>query len=137
MRLRILLDRTYGYTAQMWLQEGDLALARHHAEQGLEVSRADGYLFGQAFNLSLLGQVTILEGERAAGQALVLEALDGFLAIGARPEAARTHAVLASLGPEDDRAEHLARARSLFDELGMEAELARLGSRDPQPDPSV
>jgi DNA-binding SARP family transcriptional activator len=93
--IRILLDRAYAYLAEILLTKGELQAAEEAATQGLQIAREDGYRFGAAFNTRVLGQIALASGRREEARRYGAEALGCFARMGARPEMARCHALLA------------------------------------------
>jgi tetratricopeptide (TPR) repeat protein len=118
--LRILLDRAWAYLAELLLEAGDVAGARQAACEGLRIARADGYRFGIAFNTRLRGQVAAAEGRVEVAYGCLITALEEFKAMGALPEIARCHRLLAGVAPDADAEErHRVRARELDRALGL------------------
>lgn len=87
----------------------------------------DGYPFGIALNTRVLGQIAAAAGDTAEARRRVAPALERFIALGARPETARCHALLANLAEtEAERTGHRRRAEALFRKMGMAWDLERL-----------
>lgn len=125
--MRILLDRSYAWLAEMRLQAGEVAAAETAASKGVEIAEKDGYPFGIALNTRVLGQIAAAAGDRTEARRHIAPALERFSTLGARPETARCHALLADLAEtEAERVDHRHRAEALFREIGMAWDLERL-----------
>jgi DNA-binding SARP family transcriptional activator/tetratricopeptide (TPR) repeat protein len=112
--MRILLDRAHAYLAEILLDVGEPEPARQAARQGLRIAREDGYRFGTAFNTRVLGQVALAEGRGDEARRYLAEALRRFDVMGARPEIARCHTLLADAAASAaERDDHRRRAREL------------------------
>lgn len=126
-RLRILLDRAYAWLAEIRLEADDLPGALTAAENGMRVAREDGYRYGVALNTRVLGQIANARGHGADARRLAADARRQFAALGARPELARCHALLAKVAVGAvERETHRRQAMDLFVAMEMMWDLERL-----------
>jgi hypothetical protein len=95
--------------------------ARHLVRQGLEIAGETPYRTGTAWAQRALGRMAQADGDSAAAEHWLKDALTTFSAMQARFEVGRTHLVLAELAQrQDNRAEvilHLSEAHHLFTTL--------------------
>lgn len=125
--MRVLVDRAHAWLAEMRLSAGDLDRAESHAREGLRIAEADGYLYGIALNQRVLGPIAGARGRGDEARELVRSALRRFTSLGARPEAARCHALLARCAEDGvARTEHRRHARRMFRSMGMAWDLENL-----------
>lgn len=131
-----LLGQARGFLASCMLVQGAADEALAGCRLALELAAAAGDRFTRALVLRTMGEVHAALADEQALPPLE-ESVAILEAIGARPELARSCAVLARLLQEEERPEEAApwaeRARSLFRELGMDWDLVHApGSGDPK-----
>jgi len=110
--------RFWTVTAAAYLAGGRAADARRAVTAGMAAAAerdAHGY---RAALLRLEAEVLLAEGDATEAQTRGDAALAAALELGARPEIAHCHALLARLSPSPS-SEHAASARRIFEELGM------------------
>jgi class 3 adenylate cyclase/tetratricopeptide (TPR) repeat protein len=103
-------------TASAYLAAGRLADARRVGAAGSASAVKRGAHGYRAPHLRLEAEILLADGDTAAAQPRAQEALAAALELGAPPEIAHCHRVLAQASPGS---EHAASARRMFDELGM------------------
>ena len=108
---------------------GERDTARHLARQGLAIASETPYRFGTAWAQRALGRMAQADGDLAAAEQCLKEALSTFAAMQARFEVGRTHLALAELALAQDYREavtlHLSAAHQLFTALNVPVYVAR------------
>lgn len=102
--------------AAAYLAGGRPADARRVVAAGTAAATERGAHGYDAPRLRLQAEILLADGDTAAAQLRAEEALTAARKLGAPPEIGHCHRVLAQLSPSS---EHAARARRIFDELGM------------------
>jgi hypothetical protein len=103
-------------TAAAYLAGDRPADARRVAAAGAAAAAERGASGYRATLLRLEAEILLAEGEAAAARPRAESALAAALELGAPPEIAHCHRVLARVAPSS---EHAASARRIFDDLGM------------------
>lgn len=126
-RTRLLLDRVHGWLAEARLAAGEMAAAETAIRTGLALATTDGLQYGIALCTRVQGQIAAARARPAEARALLQDALGRFAGLGARPDAARCHSLLAGLpAGEAERLRHRQQAEALFQSMGMLRDLERL-----------
>ncbi|HYF65961.1 MAG TPA: tetratricopeptide repeat protein, partial [Herpetosiphonaceae bacterium] len=135
------MPETNRFLAEAYLGLGDYQEALRAASAGLEQARAARLVLDVGGNLRVLGQIAphlppeVRAAEALDARACFAEALHIHGSIGARAEEARTMRAWAyhelRHGDPAQGAERLAKARALFERLGMSAELERMDQEAP------
>ena len=132
MGTKVNLASLRSHHAATLLLAGRSAEARQEAERALEIARAAGERFSEAFALLILGRILLASGltdhgvaATAGEQALALAA-----ELGLRPLRANCHFCLGQLcaqaGKRKEARDQLATAATLFQEMGMAIPLKRV-----------
>jgi tetratricopeptide (TPR) repeat protein len=97
--------------------------ARHLAREGLAIASETPYRLGTAWAQRTMGRMARADGDMAAAEQYLQEALSTFAAMQARFEVGRTHLALAELALAQDHREavtlHLSAAHQLFTALNV------------------
>ncbi|MBI4012039.1 MAG: sigma 54-interacting transcriptional regulator, partial [Candidatus Rokubacteria bacterium] len=118
--------------ADAHLLRGEVGRARELARQGHEIAVGVGFGYAVGWARRTLGRVARVDGDRAAADRHLQEALGTFAGIGARFEAARTHLDLADLartaGDRETALRHAGAAGTLFAALQVPLYERRAGT---------
>ncbi|MFP3906640.1 MAG: LuxR C-terminal-related transcriptional regulator [Acidimicrobiales bacterium] len=116
---------------QILLAAGDVAEAAHCARELDELASARSVAYLRAMADDALGAVCLAEDDATSALGPLRRATDGWNALGARYDAARTRVLIArtcqQLGDADTAEVELAVARRVFEELGAAPDLSRTG----------
>ena len=118
--------------AEILLATGDLDAARAACAELTEISAAHPSAMLSAIACYVQGSVELAAGDGAAALAGLRRAWDGWQRLAAPYEAARTRVLVAlacrALGDDDTAAIELDAARAVFEELGAQPDLERVGA---------
>jgi DNA-binding SARP family transcriptional activator/tetratricopeptide (TPR) repeat protein len=119
------------YLAEAYRLAGRLEHARTAATGALAATRALGYGYATGLALRTLGRIALDEDDRTGARTWLEDAIEGFVAIGARFEEARTRLDLVTahhgLGQGADAAREAEAARDLFRVLDVPRYVERAG----------